>query len=176
MKPSKSEPNEMLNDNEKHDLKRFISAFQCKKRLKENTLLFFTVVSVVSGAIIGFLLKKYTNFTPNQRQYFGFPGEIFLRMLKFIILPLITSSLVRHFKTKLIFFRKVNPYNYVFFDWKVTGVAGLGSHKAGKVASRAFIYYLVPSDWNQDGSDGGNLDLFKVNGNKICLFDYTVLI
>lgn len=36
----------------------------------------------------------------------------------------------------------------------------------------AFIYYLVPSDWNQDGSDGGNLDLFKVNGNKICLLGY----
>ncbi len=103
MKPSKFGPNELLNgsyeDNlsEKHNSfwKRFISTFQCKKRLKENTLLFFTVVSVVSGAIIGFLLRKYSNFTPIQRQYFGFPGEIFLRMLKFIILPLITSSLVR---------------------------------------------------------------------------------
>ena len=29
----------------------------------------------------------------------------------------------------------------------------------------AFIYYLVPEDWNQDGSDGGNLDLFRVNEN-----------
>ncbi|CAF0908772.1 unnamed protein product [Brachionus calyciflorus] len=27
----------------------------------------------------------------------------------------------------------------------------------------AFIYYLVPDDWNSDGSDGGNLDLFSVN-------------
>lgn len=28
----------------------------------------------------------------------------------------------------------------------------------------AFIYYLVPPEWNTDGSDGGNLDLFRVNG------------
>jgi Rps23 Pro-64 3,4-dihydroxylase Tpa1-like proline 4-hydroxylase len=28
----------------------------------------------------------------------------------------------------------------------------------------AFIYYLVPEDWSTDGSDGGNLDLFSVNG------------
>jgi Rps23 Pro-64 3,4-dihydroxylase Tpa1-like proline 4-hydroxylase len=27
----------------------------------------------------------------------------------------------------------------------------------------AFIYYLVPDDWSDDGTDGGNLDLFKVN-------------
>lgn len=28
----------------------------------------------------------------------------------------------------------------------------------------AFVFYLVPPDWNPDGSDGGNLDLFKVDG------------
>jgi Rps23 Pro-64 3,4-dihydroxylase Tpa1-like proline 4-hydroxylase len=39
-------------------------------------------------------------------------------------------------------------------------------HDVNKYGRRiAFIYYLVDSDWNQDGSDGGSLDLFKVNGN-----------
>jgi Rps23 Pro-64 3,4-dihydroxylase Tpa1-like proline 4-hydroxylase len=28
----------------------------------------------------------------------------------------------------------------------------------------AYIYYLVPADWQPDGSDGGNLDLFQVDG------------
>lgn len=27
----------------------------------------------------------------------------------------------------------------------------------------AFVYYLVPPDWDTNGSDGGNLDLFKVD-------------
>jgi Rps23 Pro-64 3,4-dihydroxylase Tpa1-like proline 4-hydroxylase len=28
----------------------------------------------------------------------------------------------------------------------------------------AFVFYLVPDDWCTDGSDGGNLDMFKVDG------------
>lgn len=35
----------------------------------------------------------------------------------------------------------------------------------------AFIYYLVPEDWSQDGTDGGNLDLFKTNGITLNLFN-----
>ena len=40
----------------------------------------------------------------------------------------------------------------------------------------AFIYYMVP-EWCADGSDGGNLDLFKVNGNisyqiRVFVFDW----
>ncbi len=88
-----------------------------KKQFKENLLLFFTILAVVVGIALGFALRKYTNFKPNINQYFGFPGEIFLRMLKFLILPLISSSLI-------------------------CGIASLGAHKASNVASKAFIYYF----------------------------------
>ena len=60
-------------------------------------------------------LSCYENI---EKSYFGFPGELFLRMLKFLILPLIGSSLI-------------------------TGIAGLGTAKAGKVAGRALLYYFA---------------------------------
>jgi Na+/H+-dicarboxylate symporter len=94
-----------------------IKSFRLKKYLKNNLNLIFTISSVVIGILLGLILKRYTNLNSLQKQYFGFPGEIFLRMLKFIILPLVMSSLI-------------------------CGIAGLERQKASKIASRAFIYYF----------------------------------
>ena len=47
-----------------------------------------------------------------------FVGDLFLRMLKFLILPLIGSSLV-------------------------SGIAGLGSTNGGRIAVRALVYYFI---------------------------------
>lgn len=89
-----------------------------RKQLKENILLIATILAVVIGIGLAFILRTYTNLSDAQRVYFGFPGEIFLRMLKFLILPLISSSLI-------------------------TGIAGLGTSRVGKIAARALIYYFV---------------------------------
>ncbi len=78
----------------KSKLKNIFNLCKNKKRIKENMLLIFTIRSVLLGILIGFILRSQTNLNTAQKQYFGFPGEIFLRMLKFIILPLIMSSLI----------------------------------------------------------------------------------
>uniref|UniRef100_A0A3P9HV93 Amino acid transporter n=1 Tax=Oryzias latipes TaxID=8090 RepID=A0A3P9HV93_ORYLA len=52
-----------------------------------------------------------------DKQYFGFPGELLMRMLKMVILPLIISSMI-------------------------TGVAALDSEVSGKIGLRAVTYYL----------------------------------
>lgn len=88
-----------------------------KEQLKENVLLVATVVAVVLGISIGFVLRSFFTFNDNQISYFGFIGQLFLRMLKFLILPLIATSLI-------------------------SGIAGLGSNSAGKIAMRALIYYF----------------------------------
>jgi Na+/H+-dicarboxylate symporter len=87
-----------------------------KKQMRENLLLIATVIGVFIGIGLAFIIRPY-GLTKVERSYFGFPGELFLRMLKFLILPLIGSSLI-------------------------TGIAGLGTSKAGKVAGRALIYYF----------------------------------
>jgi Na+/H+-dicarboxylate symporter len=88
-----------------------------KNHLKNNLLLIMTVVSVIVGISLGFVLRMYTNFSVPEKSYFGFPGEVFLRSLKFLILPLISSSLI-------------------------SGIAGLGTEKTGKIAVRALIFYF----------------------------------
>ena len=70
--------------------------------LRSNLLLVCTVFSVVVGVALGFILRKYTKLNGAEKQYVGFPGELFIRMLKFIILPLIASSLISGI-TKLLF-------------------------------------------------------------------------
>lgn len=88
-----------------------------KEQLKENILFLATIAAVVLGISIGFILRQFFTFNDNQIAYFGFFGQLFLRMLKFLILPLIATSLI-------------------------SGIAGLGSNSAGKIAARALIYYF----------------------------------
>lgn len=88
------------------------------KALKKNILLILTISSVCFGIGLGFLLRATTHLPPNTLPYFGYPGELFLRGLKFIILPLVASSLI-------------------------CGISGLGLQKTGKVAIRAVILYFT---------------------------------
>lgn len=88
-----------------------------KEQFKENLLLILTVVGVVIGIGLGLILRATTNMRPYEKNYFNFPGEIFLRGLKLIILPLISSSLI-------------------------TGIAGLGLGKTGRIAGRALLLYF----------------------------------
>jgi solute carrier family 1 (high affinity glutamate transporter) protein 1 len=88
-----------------------------REQVKENLNLVATIIAVILGISLGFLLRIFFQFNDNQIGYFGFLGQLFLRMLKFLILPLIATSLI-------------------------SGIASLGSNSAGKIAMRALIYYF----------------------------------
>ncbi|XP_028299834.1 excitatory amino acid transporter 5-like isoform X1 [Gouania willdenowi] len=60
---------------------------------KRNGLLTLSVVAVVTGCTLGFMLRG-THLSTQAKIYFSFPGELLMRMLKMLILPLITSSLM----------------------------------------------------------------------------------
>lgn len=64
------------------------------KKLKENALLIMTILAVVLGLSAGLILRSLTNFSKPTKSYFGFPGEIFLRAIKLMILPLVSSSII----------------------------------------------------------------------------------
>jgi Na+/H+-dicarboxylate symporter len=68
-------------------------AIKLKNALKENKMLILAILAVFIGYLSGLILRdNQLSFT--TKKYFLFPGEIFLRMFKFVLLPLIASSLI----------------------------------------------------------------------------------
>ncbi|KAK0180901.1 hypothetical protein PV327_003234 [Microctonus hyperodae] len=67
-----------------------------KNCLSENLLTMLTVFGVLAGVALGFILKatKSSEWSHREIMYINFPGDLFLRMLKALILPLILSSIV----------------------------------------------------------------------------------
>ena len=66
---------------------------QCLSWFGENALLVLTIAGVVLGMVFGFL-ARLTTYTPDTVMLISFPGDILMRMLKMLILPLIISSLI----------------------------------------------------------------------------------
>ncbi|XP_050789732.1 excitatory amino acid transporter 5-like [Gopherus flavomarginatus] len=83
---------------------------------RKNGLLTLSMLSVVTGCLLGFLLRVL-ELTDLEKQYFSFPGELLMRMLKMLILPLITSSLM-------------------------SGLATMDSRACGKMGLITLTYYL----------------------------------
>lgn len=90
------------------------------KHLKEQMLTIATVSGVVLGVIVGLTLRATTDlpWTDRQLMYTNFIGELFLRMLKGLILPLIVSSLI-------------------------AAIGTLDLSLSGRIGGRAIAYYMI---------------------------------
>uniref|UniRef100_A0A8C2KJA1 Amino acid transporter n=1 Tax=Cyprinus carpio TaxID=7962 RepID=A0A8C2KJA1_CYPCA len=84
---------------------------------KRNLLVILTVSGVLVGVGLGMMVRNM-NLTRAQMTYFAFPGEMLLRMLKMIILPLVVCSLI-------------------------SGAASLDTRSLGKLGGIAVSYFLV---------------------------------
>lgn len=62
-----------------------------------NLLTIMTVCGVLAGTALGVLLRATlgTYWSKREVMYLAFPGEIFLRMLKCLIIPLLMSSVIQ---------------------------------------------------------------------------------
>ncbi|XP_041508472.1 excitatory amino acid transporter 5 isoform X2 [Microtus oregoni] len=57
---------------------------------RRNGLLILSVLSVIVGCLLGFFLRTQ-RLSPQEISYLQFPGELLMRMLKMLILPLVVS-------------------------------------------------------------------------------------
>ncbi|XP_059927936.1 excitatory amino acid transporter 2-like [Gadus macrocephalus] len=66
----------------------------CCDKIMNNMVLTLTILGVFLGSISGMLLRHIAPLPPDVVMIISFPGEILMRMLKMLILPLVVSSLV----------------------------------------------------------------------------------
>ena len=89
--------------------------------LRNDLLLVFIITGVFLGFLIGALVNDPVQNSSNPKEtimYISFPGEILMRLLKMVILPLIVSSLI-------------------------VALAVLDAKAAGRLGRRALIYYFT---------------------------------
>lgn len=82
-----------------------------------NLLVILTVAGVIIGVFIGLGVRNVA-LTRTQMIYIGFPGEILIRLLKMIIIPLVVCSLV-------------------------SGSASIDPKALGKLGGWAMLFFLV---------------------------------
>ncbi|KAL4659634.1 neutral amino acid transporter B(0)-like [Arapaima gigas] len=88
-----------------------------KKVLSDNALVMLTVTGVVLGVFVGLGVRN-VELSRTQVLYFGFPGELLVRLLKMIILPLVVCSLV-------------------------SGAASIDPRALGRLGGWAMLFFLV---------------------------------
>ncbi|XP_026489449.1 excitatory amino acid transporter isoform X1 [Vanessa tameamea] len=93
-----------------------------KKWFIDNTLLVITLAGVMIGISVGFGLRPY-HLGPDALMIISYPGELFMRLLKLMILPLIIASLI-------------------------AGSASLNARMSGKIAVRTLLYFILTSMFN----------------------------
>ena len=86
------------------------------KLIKSNLLVIFTLIAVLLGLILGLILQQF-NLDNQAIAIIGFPGEILLRLLKLLIVPLILTSII-------------------------SGITSLDIKSSGRIALRGLAYYF----------------------------------
>lgn len=92
---------------------------KCLKRLRKNAFLICTFIGIIIGAGSGFSLRPQ-KLTADTVSLISYPGELFMRTLKLLVLPFVVSCII-------------------------SGTASLNVQKNGKIAIRTLAYFFSTS-------------------------------
>ncbi|XP_051240539.1 excitatory amino acid transporter 3-like [Dicentrarchus labrax] len=90
---------------------------RCWNKIMRNKFLASSLTAVALGIALGFVLKICVHMTELHQLYIGFPGELLMRMLQAVTIPLIVTSVI-------------------------TGVSGLSVKTSRRIGLRAVIYFV----------------------------------
>ncbi|XP_073989458.1 excitatory amino acid transporter 2 isoform X1 [Rhodnius prolixus] len=94
----------------------------CRRWMSDNLFLFCTLFGVIAGIVLGFVVRPL-NPSQDVIVLISYPGELFMRVLKLMILPFVISCLIM-------------------------GTATLNISKNGKIAIRTMTYFIITSVLN----------------------------
>lgn len=88
--------------------------------VRHNILTLLNIAGVIGGVVVAIVLRSSRNekWTAREIMYVGFVGELFLRILKCLILPLIVSSMI-------------------------SAIGSLDLSLSGRIGMRAIVYYMT---------------------------------
>ena len=81
-----------------------------------NLMLILIILSAALGICVSIFLKLYTNLSYDAKIYFAFPGELFVRALKFISLPLVFINLITGMSGLVGNTKKIGLYAFMFYS------------------------------------------------------------
>jgi L-cystine uptake protein TcyP (sodium:dicarboxylate symporter family) len=90
-----------------------------RRCLSDNLLLLATVAGVLFGVVLGFVLRPL-KLSSDAVMLVSYPGELFMRLLKLLVLPLIIASIT-------------------------AGSTRLNASMNGKIAIRTLVYFFLTS-------------------------------
>ena len=122
-----------------------VSLDQFGKWFYKNLLLVLTFSGVFLGLIIGVVLRS-ADLDKQTILYIAYPGELFMRLLKLMILPLIIASLITG--NFIYFFNNLFIWLFIhlfIFSFIYSGAASLNAKLNGMIAIRTIVYFLATS-------------------------------
>ncbi|XP_078107521.1 excitatory amino acid transporter 3-like [Sander vitreus] len=99
------------------NIRNCCSRKSCWKYIVQNVLLFSSLVAVTLGIALGMLIKTF-HLSEVDKLYISFPGELLMRMLQLMTIPLIVTNCV------------------------MIGVSGLSADTSRKIVVRATVYFV----------------------------------
>jgi Na+/H+-dicarboxylate symporter len=91
-----------------------------------NLMLILILISAGLGIGVSLLLKSYTILSYDAKIYFAFPGELFVRALKFISLPLVFFNLITGMSGLVKKTKKIGSYALMFYSLSLSSSVLVG--------------------------------------------------
>lgn len=99
--------------------------FRLRIVCSNNLMLLFIIAAAVIGISLGCVLRQF-EFSPESISYFGFPGELYVRALRFVTLPLFFCNLITGMSGLVYRTKKITLLTFAFYCFSLVSSLLIG--------------------------------------------------